>query len=69
MQNYSTTQATNLVSLAGVIAMILAYCKIGINTDEVQLFLGATVTIIGLAHNWYNRYKQGDITVAGFRKN
>lgn len=68
MQKYSVTQGTNLVSLAGVVAMVLAAFKVDIGSEEIQAFIGAALAIYGLVHNWINRYKQGDLTLAGFRK-
>lgn len=65
---YSTTQATNIASLAGVIVMILSFFHVKIGTEELTAFLGAAMTLYGIAANWYHRYKKGDITLGGFRK-
>lgn len=68
MENYSTTQATNIVAIAGVITLILGQFNIVIGTEEVTTFIGGIVSVIGIAMNWYHRYSAGDITVLGSRK-
>lgn len=65
---YSTTQATNLVAIAGVIGMVLSRFHISIGSDEIQLLLAATVSVFGIIANWVQRYKKGDLTLGGFRK-
>ena len=65
---YSQTQASNLVSLAGFIVIILNHYKLNITTEEIQAFLGAILIAGGLIWNWVHRYKSGDLTVGGFRK-
>ena len=67
-ENFSTTQATNIASLAGVIVLILGYFKIDIGAGEIQAIFGAALTLYGIGANWYHRYKKGDLTLGGFRK-
>ena len=66
--DYSQTQASNLATFVGFIVLILNHFKINIGSDEVTLFLGAVVTLVGLVWGWFHRYQKGDLTVAGFRK-
>lgn len=65
---YSTTQATNLASIAGVIVMLLGVFHIEIGTEEVTALIGAAMTLYGIGSNWYHRYKKGDLTLGGFKK-
>ena len=67
MESYSTTQATNLLTIAGVISMLLSHFHISIGSDEISLFLGAVISVIGFIMGWIHRYKQGDLTLGGFR--
>ncbi len=46
----------------------LNYFKINIGSEEVTAFLGAILSVGGIAYNWYKRYSQGDLKVSGFRK-
>lgn len=68
MQNFSTTQATNIASLVGVAMIILNYFKINITSEELQTFLGAGIALVGVISNFVHRYQQGDLTLGGFRK-
>ena len=65
---YSITQATNLASLAGTIALILSLMKINIASEEIQTVIGAVLALYGIGSNWYHRYKKGDLTLGGFKK-
>lgn len=65
---YSTTQATNIASLAGTIVLLLSLFKVNVGAGEVQAVLGAALTLYGIGANWYHRYKKGDVTLGGFRK-
>lgn len=65
---YSTTQATNLASIVGVIVLVLNHFNIDIGTEELSTLAGAGLAIFGVISNWIHRYKKGDITVGGFRK-
>ena len=68
MNNFSTTQTTNLTAIVGVTVLILNHFKINIGSEEVTLFLGALLAIGGVVANWYKRFQRGDLTVSGFRK-
>lgn len=70
--NYSTTQATNLVSFGAVVTIIIRIFSthsIADVTDAEWQMLGAAA-VIALTNiiSWIDRYKKGDLTVAGFRK-
>ena len=62
---YSLTQGGNVIALSGLISEILKL-TLGINLvpDEIKAILIAAGIII----SWFGRYRQGDITFAGFRK-
>ncbi len=68
MDNFSTTQTTNLTAIAGVIVLILNHFKVNIGSDEVMTILGSVLAVGGVIANWIHRYQKGDLTVAGFRK-
>lgn len=68
MQNYSSTQASNLVSIVGFLAIILNHFKINITSEELQAAIGAGMILGGIVWNWINRYRSGDLTLLGIRK-
>ena len=68
MENFSTTQASNLTAVVGVLVLILNYFKINIGSDELMALVGASITLASIVVNFVNRYKEGDLTVSGFRK-
>ena len=63
----SKTQATNYLSLAGALVVILGYFKIEINVNDLAMLLGALATILGTLLNFYHRYKKGGVNVVGIR--
>jgi len=68
MKNYSVTQATNFVSLAGAIVVILKIFNVEIDAGQLAELLGAGAVIVATVISLINRYKKGDITLAGARK-
>lgn len=65
---YSLTQAGNLGVFAGIIVLVAKQFHVQLAQDTIVQLLGDIVTIVGLVTSWYGRYRQGDLTVAGFRK-
>jgi hypothetical protein len=68
MNSFSTTQASNIAAFVGLVVLILNHFHVNIGSDEVSAFVGAVITLGGIVVSWVNRYQQGDLTVAGFRK-
>mgnify|MGYP001588901041 CR=1 FL=1 len=68
MEKFSVTQSGNLIALAGFIVMVLHHYQINIAQEDIVAILGGIITIVGIARSWYGRYRQGDLTLAGFRK-
>lgn len=67
MQNYSTTQITNLATFVGIVMLVLNHFHVNIAPDEIQALIGDILSVVGLAANWYHRYKKGDLTILGAR--
>ena len=65
---YSTTQATNVTSIVGVLMFILPRFGIEIANEELTQAIGAILTLGGLIWGWFHRYNKGDVTLAGFKK-
>lgn len=67
--NYSLTQGGNLVVFAGLIVWALkAFLKIEVTSDEATNLITAVLMVVGLVSSWLGRFRQGDITVSGFKK-
>lgn len=65
---YSTTQGNNLMIFAGLITFILGKFGVNIAENEIVEVLAGIVAIWGLVSNWFKRYREGDLTLGGFRK-
>lgn len=65
---YSTTQASNITVVVGLIVLILNHFHVNIGSDEISAVIGAGIAIVGVIVSWVNRYKKGDLTAGGFRK-
>lgn len=63
----SKTQATNYLSLAGALVVILGYFKIEISINDLATLIGAIATIVGILWNFYHRYQKGDVNILGVR--
>lgn len=66
--NFSTTQATNLATIVGVIGFVLNHFHVNIGSDELTQVISAGLVLGGALVGWYHRWQKGDLTVAGFRK-
>lgn len=64
---YSQTQLANYTSLAGLLILVLKQVGITLGMDEAMTVIGGLTVLGGIVWNFINRYKQGDITVAGRR--
>lgn len=68
MNNFSTVQAGNLTAIVGVIMLILNAFKVNVSNEEVTVIIGGFLSVAGILHSWYKRYKVGDVTLGGFKK-
>jgi hypothetical protein len=68
MNNFSITQATNLTALAGAIVVIARLFNHEFDQSQIEALLGAIAVIIATVISFINRYKKGDVTLAGTRK-
>lgn len=67
--NYSQTYAANITAFAGMASALLAMFGIDFLGDaQVQLIVGTCANFIGIIWSLVQRYRKGDVSVAGFRK-
>ena len=68
-QNYSQTYAANITAVTGMVAALLAVFGIDIiGETQIQFVVGTVLNFGGLIWSLVQRYKRGDVTVGGFRK-
>lgn len=65
---YSSTQGNNLLIFAGLIVFVLGKFNVTVAQTDVAEILAAAVSFYGLCANWIKRYKQGGVTLGGFKK-
>lgn len=68
MNTYSTTQASNIAAIAGVIALVAKMFHKNIEQVDIETLLASGLAIVAIVSNYIHRYKKGDLNVAGFRK-
>lgn len=68
MQNYSVTQAGNYLALAGVIVYIASLFGVNVTSEEIEKGIVAVVCLVGVVTSIIGRYRQGDISISGFKK-
>lgn len=68
MDNYSTTQTSNIASIIGVVVLVLNHFKIDIGSEDLTIVIGGILSVGGVVMNWIHRYQKGDLTFGGFRK-
>lgn len=56
------------VTYIGLIVTALSLVFKDISPEALNTTVTTIVTIIGLIVAWYGRYRQGDITILGFKK-
>ena len=64
---YSLTQGGNL-AIIGVVVLLLKIFKVNIAEEELQTLIGGLLAIAGIVVSWYGRYRKGDLTLGGFRR-
>lgn len=68
MQNFSTTQASNITAIVGLLVLILGHFHIIVDSEQITLLIGSIITAIGIIVNFIHRYQKGGVTAIGARK-
>lgn len=66
-ENYSQTYAASITTLAGFIGLLFHALNINIVPSDIELVLGAGVTLFGVIWQLIHRYNKGDVTPVGAR--
>lgn len=65
---YSTTQANNIGAFVGVAVILLGKFGITASAEDLTTIIGAVISIWAIIANYIHRYKKGDITLGGVKK-
>jgi len=68
MNNFSQTQLANILTFAGFIVYIANQVGFVLEQNVVAYFIGVALSLGGLAYNYYQRFKKGDLKLSGVRK-
>jgi len=68
MSQMSQTQLANFATIAGLLVLIAGHFGYVINEQSVAFILAALWSLGWSAYNYWQRYKKGDLTLAGIRK-
>ena len=68
MQNFSVTQASNLASIAAILVIVLKGFGIALEAEQVTTFLSVAILIVAPIVSYINRWRKGDVTALGFRR-
>ena len=68
MENFSTTQASNITILAGFLVMVARHYRWDIAQEEIVALLGGLAVAVGVIVSFVSRYRKGDLTIIGARK-
>ncbi len=66
--NLSKTQITNYISIAGLIVLVANQFGWVLEQNQVAFILASTCILISRLYNFYKRFKEGDLSIGGFRK-
>lgn len=64
----SLTQAGNFTALVPLIVIVLAAFDIKITESELTELIAGIVAVVGILTSIYGRYRHGDVTVLGVKK-
>ncbi len=64
----SQTQLSNVATAAGLIVLLAQQAGVALEANVVAYWLAACWSLGWTAYNYIQRYKKGDLTLAGVRK-
>lgn len=65
---YSLTQGGNIAAFVGVLMLVLKHYNVTIDESTVFTIIAGLVALGGVMTSWLGRYRQGDVTVGGWKK-
>ena len=68
MQNFSQTQLSNIAIASGFIVYILSKHGVTVTNEQVSFVIFSVWSLGWTGYSYYQRFKKGDLTLAGSRK-
>ena len=66
---YSVTQGSNIAVFIAVLTLLVKKLNWNLTQEDITTIVAAVVAIIAIVTSFVNRYKKGDVTLAGSFKN
>ena len=66
---YSVTQGSNIVVFIAVLTLLAKKLNWDLTEEDITTIVAAVVALIAIVTSFVNRYKKGDVTLAGSFKN
>jgi hypothetical protein len=64
---YSVTQGTNIAALISVLTLLANKLELNWTMDDITVLVAGVIAISAIITNFINRFKKGDISLAGFK--
>ena len=64
---YSVTQGSNIVVFIAVLTLLAKKLNWDLTEEDITTIIAAAVALITIIVSYVNRYKKGNITLAGFK--
>jgi hypothetical protein len=64
---YSVTQGSNIAVFIAVLTLLVKKLNWDLTQEDITTIVAAVVALIAIVTSFVNRYKKGDVTIAGFK--
>jgi hypothetical protein len=62
---YSVTQGSNIAAFIAVLVLLSQKFNLGVSADDITIIVSGLVALVAVIISFVNRYKKGDVTIAG----
>lgn len=69
LNNFSLTQTGNYMAAAGVISLILQHFGYVVPQNQIAFVFFSAASLLSQGMAFYGRFRKGDLTLGGWRKN
>jgi hypothetical protein len=64
---YSVTQGSNIAIFIAVLTLLVKKLNWDLTQEDITTIAAAIVALVAVIASFVNRYKKGDVTLAGFK--
>lgn len=64
---YSVTQGSNIAVFIAVLTLLVKKFNWNLSEEDITTIVAAIVALIAVVTNFINRYKEGGVSLAGFK--